>query len=114
VNKSTVFCSARNENFGIHQQSQFKLTHFVLPRSQKFRNLPTEATQIHCILFCCAAKIWEFPNQNNSAAQREMFPKPTQARSAAKFLNLQQQKNSKLTAFCSFTNIMGIANKHCI
>jgi hypothetical protein len=55
-----------SENFGIHQQKQLKLTPFCLPRSQNFRSLSTETTQINSILFCGAAKILEFANKNNS------------------------------------------------
>jgi hypothetical protein len=44
-----------------------------LPRGQKVRNLPKEATQIHCILFCRTAKD----------------------------LGICQQKQLKLTALCS-------------
>jgi hypothetical protein len=48
-------------------------------RGQKFRNLPTEATQIHCILFCSAEKDLGICRQKqlkftafSSAAQRKI------------------------------------------
>jgi hypothetical protein len=58
ANESIVFCSAKT--FGTQQQHKLRTNAlcFVQPRSERFWNLPTKATQTHCILFCGAAKFF--------------------------------------------------------
>jgi hypothetical protein len=89
-----------------------KALYFVQPRSEKFRNLPTKATQIDCILFSraegiatkrtvfCSAAQRRFRNCDQthcicSAVQRK---KLNLFRRAAKFFGIANQKS---TPFCS-------------
>jgi hypothetical protein len=81
--------------------------HFVLPRSQKFRNL-TEATQINCILFCRAAKFFGICQQKQLKLTKSLFCR------AAKKFGIRQQKQLTLL-FCRAAKIfLKCEQKHCI
>jgi hypothetical protein len=46
----------------------------LLQRSETFWNLPTNATQIRCIFFCCAAKFLEFPTKATQINYQQKQP----------------------------------------
>jgi hypothetical protein len=54
------------KSFGIANKSPNVFSSTAQRKSEKVWSLPTKATQINCILFCCVAKILEFVNKSNS------------------------------------------------
>jgi hypothetical protein len=111
-----LFCRAA-KYFAICHQKQLNWLCFVLPRSECFWNLPTKATQINSILFCTAfcfaaqRKFWKSTKATQifcSATQRKTSECANKNNSNWPYFGLPrfgicQQKQLKLTVFCSAT-----------